>query len=287
MKPLPCVLLFALFTPPVLAVDVNALWDYGQPELSEQRFRAAQAEARGDDWLVLQTQIARSHGLRRDFDRARALLAEVEPRLAASSPEVRVRYHLELGRTYASPAHPDDALTPEALALARQHYLRAYDLAAAARLDFLAIDALHMMPSVDTDPALQRRWDERALAYLEQSDQPEARRWEGSLRQNLGYALHLAGDYDAALVQFRLSRAFSERMGKLRAQRIADWMIAWTYRAQQRYADALALQLALERAWDADGEPDPEVYEELAHLYRALGDEDRAAQYETKRRALK
>ena len=56
-------------------------------------------------------------------------------------------------------------------------------------------------------------------------------------------------------------------------------MIAWTYRAQKEYAQALAIQLELERAWEAEGEPDPYVFEELEHLYRALGDQDRAEHY--------
>ena len=68
-------------------------------------------------------------------------------------------------------------------------------------------------------------------------------------------------------------------------RRIADWMIARTYRAMDRIDDAIALQLELERAWNADGEPDPYVYEELALLFRAKGDEQRAAHYETLRRA--
>ena len=91
--------------------------------------------------------------------------------------------------------------------------------------------------------------------------------------------------YDAALQQFRLSRAAHERSGRVRNVRIADWMIAWTLRAQKQYTQALAIQLDLERAWDAAGEPDPYVYEELEHLYRALGDEPRAQWYGEKFKA--
>jgi len=265
-----------------MALNINALWDYGKPELSEQRFVAALAEAGADEQLILQTQIARSHGLRRNFERARTVLAEVEAKLDGAAPEAQVRYFLELGRSLASTAHPPEALGPEALAAARAHYLKAHELAAQARLDFLAIDALHMLPCVDTEPAQQLEWNERAVAYMEASEQPEAKGWEASLRNNLGYARHLQGDYEEALKQFRLSRAAHERTGRVRNVRIADWMIAWTYRAQQRYAEALELQLELERAWDADQEPDPYVYEELALLYRATGDEARARHYEEK-----
>ncbi|HEY2560302.1 MAG TPA: tetratricopeptide repeat protein [Caldimonas sp.] len=266
-------------------VDVYALWDYGKPALSEQRFVAALAGADEDDRLILQTQIARTYGLRRDFDKAREILAAVGQAQATARTEVRVHYFLELGRTYASPAHPPETQTPANLETARGHYLRAYELAESAQLDYLTIDALHMMVSVDIEPARQLEWNERALAYLERSRQPEAKKWEGSLRNNVGYAKRLQGDYDAALEQFRLSRLAYERSGGKRSVRIADWMIARTYRAMNRLDEAVALQLALERDWDADGEPDPYVYEELALLFRAQGDEPRAVRYDELLRA--
>ena len=58
-----------------MALGVSSLWDLGKPELSEQRFRDALASASGDDALVLQTQIARSYGMRKDFARAQEILA--------------------------------------------------------------------------------------------------------------------------------------------------------------------------------------------------------------------
>ncbi len=265
-----------------MALDINALWDYGKPELSEQRFIAALVGASEDEKLILQTQIARSHGLRRNFAKARELLSSVEPSLKSASAEVQVRYFLELGRTFASTAHPKESQTPQNLVAARDHFLKAHEIASRARLDFLAIDALHMMPVVDTEPDRQLEWNEKAVAALERSDQADAKAWEGSLRNNIGYARHLKGEYEAALVQFGLSRAAYDRAGRARNVRIADWMIAWTYRAQKRYAQALAIQLELERAGDAAGEPDPYVFEELEHLYRALGDEPRALHYRSK-----
>ena len=268
-----------------MALNINALWDHSKPDLSEQRFIAALDGASEDEKLLLQTQIARTYGIRRNFAKARELLSSVEPKLQRASLEVQVRYFLELGRTYASTMHPEDARTPENLEAARSNFLRAHEIAARARLDFLAIDALHMMPCVDSEPDRQLEWNEKAVAYMERSDQADAKGWEGSLRNNIGYARHLKGEYEAALAEFRLSRAAHERTGRVRNVRIADWMIAWTYRAQKRYAQALALQLELERAWDADGEPDPYVFEELEHLYRALGDEPRAQHYGSKFKA--
>jgi hypothetical protein len=262
-----------------MAIDLQSLWDYSQPELSAQRFTSALEGASAEDGLILRTQIARTHGLRRDFAKARELLRMIEPDLASGSDEGRVRYLLELGRTFASATHTSAERTPEHLEQARSLFMRAHELATRARLDDLAIDALHMMPFVDSEPEAQLAWNERALATLERSDQAEARRWEASLRNNVGWAMHLKGEYDAAIHQFVLSREAHARAHRTRGARIASWMIARTLRAQGKLAEAIGIQVELERAWDADGETDPYVFEELEHLYRATGCQDLANEY--------
>ncbi len=278
-------LLGALAAPTALAIDVDALWDHRRPELSEQRFRAALDGAGADDQRILQTQIARTYGMRREFAKAREVLAQLEPTLASASAEVRVRYFLELGRSHRSPLHPPELRTPASVEQARASFLRAFELAQQARLDALAIDALHMMPFVEADADRQMEWNDKALRYLAQSTQADAKSWEGPLRNNVGHAKRLKGDYEGALGEFALSRAAYERAGRVTDVRIADWMVARTYRDQKRYDEALAIQLGLERAWAAEGSADPHVLQELEHLYRALGQEERAQHYASKRKA--
>lgn len=268
-----------------MAIDLSKLWDHGKPEVSEQRFRAAAATASPDDVLILQTQIARTFGIRRDFARARETLAPIEPQLPKASAEVQVRYFLEWGRTWSSTTHPPESQTAEARQAARAAYTRAFELAQKARLDELAIDGLHMMVMVDTAPADQLAWNLKAIAYMERSDQADAKKWEGSLRNNVGYAHHLAGRHEDALAQFKLALAARERAGGVRGIRIAHWMIALTLRAMGRFDEAIAIQLRLEREWDAAGEPDPYVFEELEHLYRALKDDAKAQLYAQRHRA--
>jgi tetratricopeptide (TPR) repeat protein len=272
--------------PPASALDLDALWDFGQPARSEQRFRAALADAQGDEALILQTQIARSHGLRGDFDQARAILAPLRPALAGAGAEARVRFALEWGRSWVSAAHPPDALTAQALAEARAAYGAALDMATAAHLDALAVDALHMMAFVDPAPADQLRWGQAALALALASDQPRARRWEASLRNNIGYALHQLGRPDLALPQLQQAQALRERQGNPQRVREARWMVAWCLRALHRDDEALAIQLQLAHEGDAVGRPDPEVFEELALLYRGRGDEERARHFERRRAAV-
>jgi hypothetical protein len=278
---------FLLIGSNAVAVDVLSLWDYSKPALSEQRFREALPAATADEALILQTQIARSYGLRKDFAKAREILASISDSVKKASAEAQVNYFLELGRTYASPAHPPEALTAETRQQARSLYLQAFETARQAQLDFLAIDALHMMPMADPDPKAQLEWDLKALAYLEGSSQAAAKKWEASLRNNVGYAKHLLGQYDEALAQFKLSLAAHERAGKVKNVRIAHWMIAHTLRAQGKTQEAIDIQLRLEREWGEAGEPDPYVFEELEHLYRAAGDTGRANAYAAKLRAAK
>ncbi|MCE9559777.1 MAG: tetratricopeptide repeat protein [Armatimonadetes bacterium] len=266
-----------------MPINIAELWDFGIPELSEMRFREALEEASPDDRAILETQIARTYGLRHDFDHARRLLSEIEPRLGGLGAEVNVRYWLELGRSHCSTAHPIEDRTESAKATGRECYLKAFEIAKAAKLDYLAIDALHMMTMVDVDPDGQVEWNRKALDYMAASDQDDAKNWEGSLRNNLGYAYHLLGRYDAALSEFKLALAAREKAGKHELIRIAKWMIAWTYRAMGRFNEAIEIQLALEKELNSVDLADPYVFEELEHLYRALGNDKRADHYKALR----
>jgi tetratricopeptide (TPR) repeat protein len=268
-----------------MPIDLSALWDFSKPELSESRFRLALASASPDEALILQTQIARTYGLRRDFTQARQILAGIETRIHDASAEARVRYFLELGRTHASATHPPEAQTLESKELARGAYLRAFELAKEALLDDLAIDALHMMIFVDTTLDDQVEWNRKAIAYMEASSQPDAKKWAGSLHNNLGYALHLLRRFDEALLEFKIALAAREQSGNPHQIRIAHWMIAWTLRALGRLNEAIEIQLRLEKECDAAGEPDPYVFEELELLYQALKDSEKAEHYAALRKA--
>lgn len=268
------------------ALDLAALWDFARPEVSEQRFRAALEKATGDDALILQTQIARTHGLRRDFAAARTVLAAMEPAMAKAGPEAQVRYQLELGRTDASATHVAAQITPEAATRARAAFGQALRLARSSGLDALAIDAIHMFAFVDTAPADQLRWGTEALEIATRSQQSDARRWEPSIRHNIGYALHQLGRYPEALAQFQAALAIREKGDRPQATHVARWMVAWTLRAMGRLPEALQIQLALEKAGEESGRPDRYVFEELELIYRAQGDAERAKHYASRKAAL-
>lgn len=262
-----------------MSLDLSTLWDFSQPALSEERFRAALVTAAPTDALILHTQIARTYGLRREFERARAILAEIAPQVTQRGDEAEIRYWLELGRTYASTAHPPETQTDAVRAQARHAYERAAALAKEGSLDNLAIDALHMLAVVEIDPDEQLKWNLAALNSAENSPQPAARKWTGSLHHNIGYTLHQLSRYDEALAHFQQALAARQETGDAESIRIAHWMIAWTYRTMGRFSEALAIQLRLEAECAAAAAPDPYVFEELEQIYRALGQADQAEHY--------
>jgi tetratricopeptide (TPR) repeat protein len=269
-----------------MAINLDPLWDFGNPALSESRFVAALDGASPEDAFVLRTQIARTYGIRGDFERQRQVLAELRPKLDASGPEARTRYFLELGRSYASATHKPADQTAETRQLAANAYAEAIATSQSARLDGLLVDALHMMEFVETSLDAKLKWVNEALAIASTSSQSEAKIWEASLRNNAGYTLHRMGKYADALKEFETALALREAQGQPEGIRIARWMVAWTLRALGRSAEALEIQLRLEQERAEANRPSPYVFDELAQLYAVLGEPDKARHYSEMKQRL-
>ena len=169
--------------------DLDTLWDYQQPAASEQKFRALLPQARANPLyeLELLTQIARAQGLQGQFAQAHQTLDGVEARLTLGTAVARLRYWLERGRVFNSSGQPDQArpLFEQAWTLAQQIGEHGY-----------AVDAAHMLGLLEA-PA--QTWNERALRIAVNSRDPRARRWLGSLYNNMGWSYHNVGKYDQAL----------------------------------------------------------------------------------------
>lgn len=270
----------------MMAIDIEMLWDYSNPGLSEERFRSAMQNSTHEDQLILQTQIARTFGLRGDFDQARSILDKIAKDLPVASAETQARYYLEMGRSFCSGSHDLASQTDDAREKARAAFMRAFEIAKNEDLNALAIDALHMMTFVDTDPIHQVDWNQKAIELMQSSTQPDAKKWAGSLHNNMGYALHTAGKYEEALEEFQLALIARIKQGNQLNIRIAHWMVAWTLHALGRLEEAVTIQRRLEQEWDADGEPDPYVFEELEKLYRELGKSQQADHYANRLRSI-
>ena len=233
-------------------IDPTPLWNFDDPEGSEQRFRAEAENADPDDRLVLMTQVARALGLQEKYDEGNAVLDDLSP----TEDEVAVRIALERGRLFRSEDDPDQA---------RPLFEAAARSASEAGLDALHVDALHMLALV-AEPAEQVALGARALAVARASSDQQTRDWDASLLNNIGMAQADAGDFEAALGTFEEALAARQRIGDPSRTRVARWMVAWALRNLGRNEEALQIQLALRAELDAAGLTDPHVDEELALL---------------------
>lgn len=249
----------------------DELWDYDDPAASEARFRELLPDlvAGGDESLRAQllTQIARALTLKRQFDEARAVLAQAGARLDAAGERARARWLLETGRCHNSSGSPERSLA---------FFREAWELARGCGEDFHAVDAAHMLAIVEPAPEDRLAWTMRALELAESSDDPRVGKWPGSLHNNIGWTWHDQGDYARALGHFRKALAWRERQGDLATMRIARWCIARCLRSLGRLDEALAMQRALLAEYQEEDAPDGYVYEELGECLLLLGRADEA-----------
>jgi tetratricopeptide (TPR) repeat protein len=250
--------------------ELDQLWDFDDPAGSEARFRALLPRARRDEdgayEAELLTQLARAQGLQRRFDDAAATLDDAERALRPGDRRGPIRLLLERGRLANTSAEPGRG---------RESFLAAWELAAASREDALAVDAAHMLGIVEP-PDEARSWNERAMTLARSSPDPGARRWIGSLANNMAWARHDAGDDDGAIELFELARDTWLADGRVDRARVARWSIARCLRSQGKLDAALAEQEALRVELEALGEADGYVFEELGECLLALGRGDEA-----------
>jgi tetratricopeptide (TPR) repeat protein len=245
--------------------ELDQLWDFDDPAGSEARFRAllprAQRDEDGAYEAELLTQLARAQGLQRRFDDAAATLDDAGRALRPGDRRGPIRLLLERGRLANTSAEPGRG---------RESFLAAWELAAASREDALAVDAAHMLGIVEP-PDEARSWNERAITLARSSPDPGARRWIGSLANNMAWARHDAGDDDGATELFELARDTWLADGRVDRARVARWSIARCLRSQGKLYDALAEQEALRVELEALREADGYVFEELGECLLALG----------------
>lgn len=191
---------------------LDELWNFSDTAASEVRLRrAAEEETGAAARTELLTQVARAVGLQERFAEA----DEVLDALASDEPVVRVRIALERGRLRNSSGDAEAAV-----ALFRE----AAAAAASADLEFLHVDALHMLAIAD--PANGDRWTDEALAFLERVDDARTLRWRVSLRNNRGWALFDAGDVVGAIAEFERARDAAARWGTRQQLEWADEALA-------------------------------------------------------------
>ena len=252
---------------------IDDLWDYDDPAASEARFRTAisTAEAGGDPAAAAEarTQLARALGLQGRFEAGHGVLDRVD----ADHPvddRIRVRARLERGRVWRSSGD---------VAASVAFFEGAWELARVVGDDGLAVDAAHMLAIIDAPPG-EAIWHERALELADTSPEPAARRWRGSLWNNIGWARFVAGDLDGALVAFETALGARREQGQPRETRVAEWCVARCVRALGRPAEALAVQDRLAAETAAAGDPESGFgAEEIGECLLDLGRGEEARPY--------
>ena len=187
--------------------DFDSLWDYDHPGATEKKFRELLSVALDSLDLSylsqLLTQIARTEGLQRKFQDAHNTLDRVQKALDKTDAKTRVRYLLERGRVFKSSRKPEEA---------RPLFLEALELAVKSNEDFYAVDAAHMIAIVEP-PEKQLQWNLKALDLAENSTDEKARKWRGSLYNNLGWTYFEQRQFEEALLMFEKAREFQEQQG--------------------------------------------------------------------------
>jgi tetratricopeptide (TPR) repeat protein len=254
------ILLISLMVAALSSAEIDAIWDFGQPLATRERFQALLSDhpESGDE---IRTQIARTLGLDRQFDEALQLLNQVD---ASKSTVVSLRRDLELGRLRNSQQDKAGSIP---------YFESALNAAVAAGEDFYAVDAAHML-GIATTGEESLRWNEEAIRLVGNSSDPRARKWAGSLLNNTGWTYHEMGDFAAALQKFEAALEFQEQQGDPEKIRIARWCIARTLRSLGRLDDALAMQRELEQ-----GKEDGYVWEEIAEILHAQGKTEASRPY--------
>lgn len=254
-------------------MEIDSLWEYEDPQASEERFREALYSAQGDERLELLTQIARTYSLRQRFDDAHETLNEVEDQLDQAGPRARIRCHLERGRAFNSSGDKDSA---------RRYFAEAWELAQAAQEDGLAADATHMIAITYSGTAEGVVWNQRGLTLARESQDAKANSLIPAMLNNMAWDLHDLGRFNDALTIFEEAQAEWAARGKPTQTQIAKWSVARCLRSLGRYEEALEIQRRLEEEHQSAGTSDQHVFAEIAENLTALGRQEEASLYTQK-----
>lgn len=253
--------------------NIDRLWDYSKPDESEERFRSLLSDADAAEHLQARigilTQIARAQGLQRKFEDANSTLDEAEGLLTEETEVGRIRVLLERGRVHNSSGDAKGS---------RVFFERALDTAREAGAEYYAVDAAHMLGIV-TEADEQIAWNLRAMDMAEAAEDPRAKKWLGALYNNTGWTYHDLEDYEKAGEMLAKALAWYQENGSGRQVRIGKWAVAKIMRLQGRIEEALTIQQALEVEWEASGESEGYVFEELGECLLALGREEESRSY--------
>jgi tetratricopeptide (TPR) repeat protein len=228
--------------------------------------------------IHIETQIARTLGLEKQFDNGLKLLNAQQLILEGISvPPIdaienclyltaKIRIKLEKGRIFRSSNSMD---------LAKQEFAECWTLCQennghCVDLDYFYADTGHMLAIISNEPLEKSSWFEKTIAVAEASKDGRTRGWLGALYNNHAWDLFDSKEYAKALTCFK--KALEARLepsahSKLDNIEVAKWSVARCLRALGEVQKALIIQLDLIKTRQEDGY----VWEELAILHELTG----------------
>jgi len=257
--------------------EIDTLWDYENPEVTELRFKDLISIAKSSDkiyYAELLTQLARSQSLQRKFEEAHHVLDKMQRVTRGSHmPVAEIRYLLERGRTFNSANEKERSLP---------FFKKAYSKALKSDQDFYAIDAAHML-GIASEQKHQLSWNLKAMELAEKSKDPKATNWLGSLYNNIGWVYHDLKEYRKALELFEKALTWRTNQGNKRGIFIAKWTVGRAYRSLNKIDEALQIQNELlEETLQNNLDPSGFVFEELAECLLIKNESQKAMDYFSK-----
>lgn len=256
-------------------INIDSLWDFNNPSDTEKLFIEQLKPAKNSDdksyYIQLLTQLARSRGLQRKFEEAHKTLDEAEKLLEETDDKLPlIRYLLERGRVYNSSGNKEKATG---------FFHRAWDEGLKAREDGYAVDAAHMI-AITSQPDEALEWNLKAMKFAESSDNENAKKWLGSLYNNIGWTYHSKKDYQKALEYFERYLKWNIDKKNKELERIAKWSIAKTKRYLNKTDESLKLQMEILNELEENKiEKDGYVFEEIAECLLVLNKEKESKDY--------
>ena len=247
----------------------------GNPALVEKKFvellpQAQQLENKSV-YLQMLSQLALAQALMKKFELAHATLDEAQAQLTPDFNLARVRIFLERGRVFQQAGDGVQA---------RIYFEKSFELSQKNKFDAQTVNAAHMIAIIAEKLDEKIEWNKKAIDIATNGQDLEARRWLGSVWNNLGSNYIDAKQFDKALEAFEKTLEYRLQEKHAPNIRFAKFRIGQMLRLLGHLDKALMIQqeLLLEhesivKSGKLDMQPDMFiltrgwVYEEFIELY--------------------